>query len=84
MKGYNVLNLSDRLELIRDLNVRGATQATANQAVEEEMQEEGVGEIWVECVENIDFNPLSLGIESDVNPSINEEKLVNVPFDQDN
>ena len=38
--------------------------------------------IRVEGVEDVDFNPFSPGTESDVNPPINEENLVNVPSDE--
>ena len=35
----------------------------------------------VEDVEDAEFNPLSPGTESDVNPPIDEENLVNIPSD---
>ena len=70
--------------MIKDLNVGGATQVVVNQVVEGEIREEGTGEIRVEGVENIDFNPLSLSIEFDVNLPINKEDLVNVPSNLEN
>ena len=68
MKGYNVPDLTDGSELIEDLNVEGATQVVVDQAVGEEIREEetgkiqveGVGEIPLGGVEDIEFNPFSL------------------------